>query len=188
MENLETIAEHSLGIVEHISKRAMQDLGFTDYGADVQHSNITDNIIKDIQNSIDAVRRDNGALALRPTFMRVDLEDIDGNYCFSLYVTPVAPPTGLKKWREQGLEFVSYRTHIGRVAELPCGSDFELKNQEYYIAKKVHFLPKRMQANWDCINIEIYTEEDRLTLDSFRRLFDEAKEQGINVEAYLQQL
>ena len=78
-QNLETIAEHSLGIVEHISKKAMQDLGFTEYGPDVQHSNITDNIINEIQGSIDAVRRDNGVLALRPTFMRVDLEDIDGN-------------------------------------------------------------------------------------------------------------
>ena len=39
MENLETIAEHSLGIVEHISKRVMQDLGFTDYGAEVLCSN-----------------------------------------------------------------------------------------------------------------------------------------------------
>ena len=188
MENLETIAEHSLGIVEHISKRAMQDLGFTDYGAEVPHSNITDNIINIIQDSIDSVRRDNGVLALRPTFMRVDLEDIDENYCFSLYVTPVAPPTGLDGWRAKKLNFVSYRTDAGRVAELPCGSDFELQGKEYYIAKKVKFIPKRMQANWDCTNIEIYTEEDRLTLESFRRLLDDAKEQGINVEEYLQQL
>ncbi|HMU87544.1 MAG TPA: hypothetical protein PKC11_07950, partial [Agitococcus sp.] len=178
MENLETIAEHSLGIVEHISKRAMQDLGFTDYGAEVPHSNITDNIINIIQDSIDSVRRDNGVLALRPTFMRVDLEDIDENYCFSLYVTPVAPPTGLDGWRAKKLNFVSYRTDAGRVAELPCGSDFELQGKEYYIAKKVKFIPKRMQANWDCTNIEIYTEEDRLTLESFRRLLDDAKEQG----------
>jgi hypothetical protein len=187
-QNLETIAEHSLGIVEHISKKAMQDLGFTEYGPDVQHSNITDNIINEIQGSIDAVRRDNGVLALRPTFMRVDLEDIDGNYCFSLYVTPVAPPTGLNDWRLKKLDFVSYRSEVGIVAELPCGSDFELQGNEYYIAKKVHFIPKRMQADWDCKNVEIYTEDEKLNFDSFRMLLEETKEQGIDVEAYLKQV
>ncbi len=74
--------------------------------------------------------------------MRVDLEDIDGNYCFRFVCDSVAPPTGLNDWRLKKLDFVSYRSEVGIVAELPCGSDFELQGSEYYIAKKVHFIPK----------------------------------------------
>lgn len=130
--NYAKIAEQTLEVTSAISRLADEHLSRGGYDSHVLSAanSFTDNAFKSVEKASQAVEKDNSILKESPTYMRIDLEDLDGNYCRSLYITPVAAPAGLSSWNEEGIDFVSYRSNVGRIASLPCGSDFMIKNKE----------------------------------------------------------
>lgn len=191
-KNIETIAEQSLSIVGHVASRAKEELVLLDIGYTNEvlatSNSITDNAYLSLMNASSANEKDYCILLNEPAFMRVDLEDIDGNYSRSIYFSKVAVPTGMNSWREKKIDFISYRSQKGQIASLPCGNDCEINKTEYYISKKVQFTPKEIENLWDCINIDIISEHKKLSLDSFRQLIVGSEELGMDVDAYLEQL
>ena len=114
LENFEPIVHTTLDIFEDISNKAkeyLQQEGFT--GEGLTANAMTDQAFLNLQKAKNQTEKDQLILKDNPTFMRVDLEDVDGNYVFSMYVTPVISPTGLDKWRKQNLNFISSRAAKG---------------------------------------------------------------------------
>ena len=186
-KGIQEIAQDTVDILADISNKAKDALKLSGYSQDVITANsFTDNAFLALETASDSIRRDSLILASEPVFMRVDLEDVDGNYCRSIYISQVAPPTGLSVWRTKLIDFVSYRAPMGRIASLSPGADFPIKEQEYYIGQKIKFTPRQVEQLWDGFAVEIFSEEEKINLESFRALLDNLEEQGIDVEAYLQ--
>ncbi|MCA4443850.1 ATP-binding domain-containing protein [Acinetobacter baumannii] len=171
LENFEPIVHTTLDIFEDISNKAkeyLQQEGFT--GEGLTANAMTDQAFLNLQNAKNQTEKDQWILKDNPTFMRVDLEDVDGNYVFSMYVTPVISPTGLDKWRKQNLNFISSRAAKGgNLASLDCGSDWHLtSNTEYYVRRKIKFTPKFSAEHWDGFEVVITTKDQQQYIDSFR--------------------
>lgn len=163
------VATQSIGVVTDIADKAERALKESPSSGEVYGTNtFTDNAMLNLRNAGDAVNRDNRMLRDMPSYMRVDLADINGRNRISFYITPAAAPPGLDKWRKEGLEFVSYRAPYGRIASLPCGEEIRYNNTEYYITNKVEFKPTKSKQ-WDCR--DVYIDRDgkkRVVLDSLR--------------------
>lgn len=187
-QELEKVGEQTLEIISDIAKRAEDRLKQSGYSSSVISNSFTDNALLTVQCAKDTVERDSWFLVKEPAFIRIDLEDVDGKYCRSLYVSRAAPPSGLSQWGQENIDFVSYRAPMGRVASLACGSDFLIKDNEYYVGRKIKFTPQQVEAIWDCFGVEIETEDNRFNLDSFRQLLDGLADKGIDVETFLQDL
>lgn len=190
--NYTKIAEQTLEVTSAISRLADEHLSRGGYDSHVLSAanSFTDNAFKSVEKASQAVEKDNSILKESPTYMRIDLEDLDGNYCRSLYITPVAAPAGLSSWNEKGIDFVSYRSNVGRIASLPCGSDFMIKNKEYYIRQKTEFTPKKIDHlyDWDCINVFIFFEEHRERFDSFKQFLSIINIKNFDVDSYLAEI
>lgn len=188
-QEINAIAQQTLDIVSDISlkaKNTLEQSGFS--GSVITANTFTDNAFLTLENASNSVQKDSFDLLNEPAFMRVDLEDVDHNYCRSVYISKVAPPTGLNDWRENNIDFISYRAPLGRLAALNCGSDIELSKQEYYVGRKIKFTPRMIAELWDCLEVEVFTEDKKVNLDSFRQLLEGLEDKGIDVEAYLKQL
>lgn len=188
-QEINVIAQQTLDIVLDISlkaKNTLEQSGFS--GSVITANTFTDNAFLTLENASNSVQKDSSDLLNEPAFMRVDLEDVDHNYCRSVYISKVAPPTGLNAWREKNIDFISYRAPLGRLAALNCGSDIEFSKQEYYVGRKIKFTPRMIEELWDCLEVEVLTEDKKVNLDSFRQLLESLEDKGIDVEAYLKQL
>ncbi|ENW83090.1 hypothetical protein F909_00681 [Acinetobacter sp. ANC 3929] len=188
-QEINIIARQTLDIVSDISLKAkdiLEQSGFS--GSVITANSFTDNAFLILENASNFVQKDSLELFKEPVFMRVDLEDVDHNYCRSVYISKVAPPTGLNDWREKKIDFISYRAPLGRLAALNCGSDIEFGKQEYYVVRKIKFTPRMIEEIWDCLEVEVLTEDEKVNLDSFRQLLESLEDKGIDVEAYLKQL
>ena len=131
-QEINNIAEQVLDVVTDIHVKAQKKL--TEEGTEysiLASNSFTDNTWLNIQEVGSSVNRDHLIISQRPAFMRVDLEDIDGNHFRSFYVSEVAPPTGLDQWRKSQIDFVSYRAPVGRIAALDCGDAHEINDEEY---------------------------------------------------------
>lgn len=185
-QEINDIAHQTLEIISDISIKSQERLNQEKITNEILGGNsFTDNTHLKFEQLSNSIQYDNEVLAKEPAFMRVDLEDIDGSYFCSFYVSRVAVPTGLDEWRNRNINFISYRTPLGRIASLLCGDEFEFQNNEYYISRKVRFTPKQVERIWDCFGIEVFTEHEKISLESFRDLIISLEEKGIDVEAFL---
>ena len=190
-QEINVVAQQALDIVTDISLKATDALAGIGFSDSVLNANaFTDNAFLTLENAANSVQTDSFALLKEPAFMRIDLEDFDGRYCRSLYVSKVAAPTGLNPWREKNIDFVSYRSTVGSIASLDCGTEIKLGNEEYYISRKINFTPKLLaqEKEWDCVSVKVEIDDDRSFFESFRALIQDLNEQGIDVESYLRQL
>ncbi len=188
-QEINNIAEQVLDVVTDIHVKAQKKL--TEEGTEysiLASNSFTDNTWLNIQEVGSSVNRDHLIISQRPAFMRVDLEDIDGNHFRSFYVSEVAPPTGLDQWRKSQIDFVSYRAPVGRIAALDCGDAHEINDEEYYVSKKIKFTPKQFESLWDCNDIALLNREERIEFESLRALLENLKDNGFDVEAYLNKL
>ena len=133
-QEINDIAHQTLEIISDISIKSQERLNQEKITNEILGGNsFTDNTHLKFEQLSNSIQYDNEVLAKEPAFMRVDLEDIDGSYFCSFYVSRVAVPTGLDEWRNRNINFISYRTPLGRIASLLCGDEFEFQNNEYYI-------------------------------------------------------
>ena len=129
-KGIQEIAQDTVDILADISNKAKDALKLSGYSQDVITANsFTDNAFLALETASDSIRRDSLILASEPVFMRVDLEDVDGNYCRSIYISQVAPP-GLSVCQTKPINVVSYRAPMGRIASLSPGADFLIKEQD----------------------------------------------------------
>lgn len=189
-QEINNIAEQVLDVVTDIHIKAHKKLA---EAQDIEYSilasnSFTDNTLLNIKDVGSLVNRDYSIICDRPAFMRVDLEDIDGNHFRSFYVSNVAPPTGLDQWRKSQIEFVSYRAPVGQIASLDYGDAHEINGEEYYVSQKIAFTPNNLGVEWDCDDVTLLNGKETVHLESLRVLLENLKDNGFDVEAYLNQL
>lgn len=187
-QDMNEVGKQTLVIVADIATKAQERLQQSGYDVNVISNSLTDNAWLHVESAKNSIEKECIYLTKKPTFMRVDLEDVDGHYCRSIYVSEFAQPTGLGNWRKQNIDFVSYRAPKGNIASLACGDDYLIQDVEYYVSRKIKFTPEQLEDLWDCFAVEIETADNRINLDSFRQLLEGLVEKGVDVETLLKEL
>jgi hypothetical protein len=166
---LAEISQVLLGAFEAISGEADRGLG--------QARQVTDVLLRhEAQQNLGRISRENRtaleSLRREPTIARVDVEWLDTNKSESLYVCRASVagvvPSGLTG------RLVSYRSPIGRLAEMPAGSYEEILTprgrREARVRERVQVHPSRDRDGWDSLDNLFDLAEWQMVVASIRRL------------------
>lgn len=174
------VAEESLHVFDQVAKAADAALQagtagvsptsivrntFTEQEALRTHSRIT-------QENLEG----NRVLSREPAIARVVVVDEDGKRTTYFFSRAAAAPLP-----DQRLKFASYRSPVGRLAELSIGDGYELQRDgrsiEVEIIEHARFHPSRSHQGWDARNSVLEGEGfGPLTVDSLRALLDAAED------------
>jgi hypothetical protein len=174
-EQLRPIAEESLAVFDQIARSAKASLEGTTTGggptvfASMNTFTSTEalkNQNKILEANLDGYR----TLSREPAIARVTVIDEDGQRTTYYFSRAAAPPVS-----DSRLKFASYRSPIGRLAELGVGDDFEVSRgrETAYVEIVEHgrFQPTLVHREWDARNAVLEGENyGPLTIDSFRSL------------------
>lgn len=148
---LADLAEQTLSIFKEIADIAQKKISpKTDENLDVfvnanpyTNSAAYKNLSKIQQGNQDIFRQ----LSVEPAIIRVAFENEDGNQR-TVYIsrtTSIPLPSGK--------EFASYRSPLGRLAEIPVGEDALVTisgaEKEYFIIEKINYQPQLKGKGWD---------------------------------------
>ncbi|PHP64572.1 hypothetical protein CSC94_23675 [Zhengella mangrovi] len=179
-EQIRPIAEESLETFDKVAKAAQENLRrgasssnptsivrntFTEQEAIKAHNRIT-------QENLEG----NRTLSREPAIARVVVVDEDGQkttYYFSRAAAPSLP--------DKRVKFASYRSPVGRLAELGVGDDYELPRDgetvDVEIVEHARFQPFQSNQGWDARNAVLEGEDyGPLTVESLRALLEAVEE------------
>jgi hypothetical protein len=176
------VAERSLSTLKIVSDAARASLeASSSTGVDALATANTFNSPGGIQALVDVHvvnRESNERLREEPAIARVVVSDGKGTQ--SVYYICRAMPVILP---DKSIKLASYRSHVGRLAALPVGSDFTIpiagKNVEVEIVERAELHPVLDGGDWDSLRSVLEGEAyGPVTVDSFRALFELEKEIG----------
>lgn len=187
-EHLKGAAQQSLGVFEKVAGNARSLLGNTG-GASLNalasaNTFTMERTIKTLGN----IERDQHEayekLAREPSIARVIAEDEEGNR-ETFFISRAAAPAPFLK----GVSFASYRSPAGRLASLTPGDSLDLRRPKgdvvFEVVERALFHPEELPEGWDSRDTLFQTEAfGPVTVDSLRRLFEEAAEAGEIEDAF----
>jgi hypothetical protein len=173
-EHIRPITEESLETFKDVAEAAKASLQSSASRSDpssVARNTFTETeAIKNQSRITEENREGYRILAREPAIARVVVVDEDGQratYYFSRAVTPPLP--------ERRLKFASYRSRVGRLAELDVGDEYEVsrggKNVSVEVVERARFQPLLEMQEWDARNAVLEGEAYApVTVESLRAL------------------
>ncbi|MBV7259358.1 ATP-binding domain-containing protein [Erythrobacter crassostreae] len=181
-QHLEDAAKQSLDVFEKISANALSLLS-SGGGASLKalasaNAFTMQQTAKTLGNIARAQHEASEKLAREPSIARVIAEDEEGNL-ETFFISRAAAPAPFLK----GVSFASYRSPAGRLASLPPGESLNLRrpksNVVFEVVERALFHPEQLPQGWDSRDTLFQTEAfGPVTVESLRRLFDEAADAG----------
>lgn len=173
MEELQSLARETLDTIEEIAQTAQAKLtSGSDRGTDsfatsnaFTGANAHQNLAN-IQNNQDEGLR---SLTREPAIMRMVLEDDAEN----LRVAYISRTIGIVLG--SGRKLASYRSDIGKLAEIPLGDmavvNIDGKPTRYYVIEKLSIKPQQLAKEWDSTpSVFRHRDADTKTISSIRDL------------------
>ena len=173
MEELQSLAKETLDTLEEIAQTAQAKLtSASDRGTDSFASsnaftgaNAHQNLANIQKNQDEGLR----SLTREPAIMRMVLEDDAGN----LRVAYISRTTGIVLG--SGKQLASYRSDIGKLAEIPLGemavANSDGKPTRYYVIEKLSIKSQQLAKEWDSKpSVFRHLDADTKTISSLRDL------------------
>ncbi|TCO99884.1 hypothetical protein LVJ78_12195 [Uruburuella suis] len=203
--SLNKAVETTLKVIKEVEKKALldvQDLQSSNYSEVINQNNWTDSSKKQSEE----IRKQNiveaKLLKESPTFLRIDAEDIDGNYAHTFYIAPAIVGRLSSCTKNNQTHIVSIKSPLGKISSLNFEDEFTFDGVDYYISRKIRYTPAKLQNDdWDGFSVNIIADQNQPILidklsellnlstdEDFQKLAAEVLKYSQTVDGQLKQL
>lgn len=178
-DTVKDAAQDILMSIETISEKADAELTNAGRFHSLQH--LVNNTLTGFAavNKLAGVRSNNissnEALVAEPAIARVVVKHSDGHKMTYYFC---------RKGSLVGLEYITLaqlNAPIGRIAALPVGEEYELKDDQYLtVLENIRFTPQNSNQAWDAIKAEFRGEGYAKTIESLRALMSQMGAETVN--------
>ena len=163
--SLNKAVETTLKVIKEVEKKALldvQDLQSSNYSEVINQNNWTDSSKKQSEE----IRKQNiveaKLLKESPTFLRIDAEDIDGNYAHTFYIAPAIVGRLSSCTKNNQTHRVSIKSPLGKISSLNFEDEFTFDGVDYYISRKIRYTPAKLQNDvWDGFSVNIIADQNQ---------------------------